>query len=213
MAFKKYCKIPVPFKRSEEGYKEIIHGVWNSEAIELCKDLKWIFTEKVDGTNTRIHWNGHRFEVGARDDDSAIPSTFYRWFNEYFNTDSMEEMFEQLFGEKTVTLFGEWYGKGIQKVGSAYVSDGNKFILFDAAVQGAYINRDSLERLAKTLSLDIVPIIMQGTLEDAISFIKTGPKSTLGDCRMEGVVGILPENLYDHQGNRLIVKIKCKDFA
>lgn len=52
----KYHKIETVFKRDEEGSKKLIPGKFRSEAIEFLADNEWCFTEKIDGTNIRVHW-------------------------------------------------------------------------------------------------------------------------------------------------------------
>jgi hypothetical protein len=49
-------------------------------------------------------------------------------------------------------------------------------------------------------------------MDDAVAFVKSKPQSTIGTAPMEGVVGRLPEELFDRRGNRLIVKVKVRDF-
>lgn len=130
---------------------------------------------------------------------SNIPSKLVEWFNTTFCNNEMEELFEQ--------KFGEGYGAGIQAVGKEYLPATNDFIMFDAMVNGQYVNNEDSMQIAKH-----VPVICTGTIEDCVELIKTNPQSRLGSCTMEGVVGRLPLNMYDGRGNRMIVKIKCRDF-
>ena len=58
-----------------------------------------------------------------------------------------------------------------------------------------------------------MPIVLTGTINDAVEFIKSCPKSTIGTANMEGVVGRPKIEMRDRCGNRIIVKIKVKDFA
>ena len=46
-----YHKIDAPFKRSEDGTKKLMVGVFRDETVEYLKDAQWCLTEKVDGTN------------------------------------------------------------------------------------------------------------------------------------------------------------------
>ena len=43
-----------------EGNKKLIEGKFRNECVEYLKDNDWIFTEKIDGTNVRVHWDGHK---------------------------------------------------------------------------------------------------------------------------------------------------------
>lgn len=206
-----YNKIETVFNRDINGTKKLIEGNFRNETVEFLKDNIWTFTEKIDGTNIRVHWDGHKVEFGGRTDKADIPKFLLERLNELFNNNETEELFEQLFGEKDVFLFGEGYGPRIQKNGSLYRNTVD-FILFDVMINGNYQSRSTVEELAKTFGLDCVPIIFEGTIQEAVDFVKTKPNSTFGTAPMEGVVGRPKIELKDRCGNRLIVKIKVCDF-
>lgn len=126
----------------------------------------------------------------------------------------MEEILEQLFGEKEVIFFGEGYGNNIQKCGKAYIPDNTSFILFDIYFPGSnvWLNRSNLEAIAKSLGVDLVPVICVGPLDNAVKFVKTHPKSSIGTANMEGLVCKPYVDMYDRNGKRIIVKIKACDF-
>ena len=48
-----YHKIETLFERDMEGSKKLIEGKYRNECVEFLAPCKWIFTEKVDGTNVR----------------------------------------------------------------------------------------------------------------------------------------------------------------
>lgn len=60
-----YPKIYGPYKRHTEGpdRNKLILGTWTSPELECLQHAEWYFTEKVDGTNIRVHWDGHRISV------------------------------------------------------------------------------------------------------------------------------------------------------
>ena len=207
-----YNKIETLWKRDLEGTKKLMPGVYNNPTVEYLKDNIWQFTEKIDGTNVRVYWDGHKVSFGGRTEDAQIPSHLVNKLNEMFLTDEVEQIFEQKFGEMPVMLFGEGYGPKIQKGGGKYRSDVS-FILFDVLISGNYQPRSSVEDIAKAFGIDIVPIIMEGTIEEAVEFIKTKPMSTIGTAPMEGVVGRPKMELRDRAGKRVIVKIKVKDIT
>ena len=119
-------------------------------------------------------------------------------------------MFEQKFGETPVILFGEGYGPKIQSGGS-YRKDVS-FILFDVLISGNYQPRESVEDIATAFGIDIVPIVLEGTIQDGVDYVKAKPKSTMGTAMMEGLVGRPKVEMRDRCGKRVIVKIKVKDF-
>ena len=53
---------------------------------------------------------------------------------------------------------------------------------------------------------------MIGKLQDGIEYVKTKPKSKIGTADSEGLVARPLHELKDRVGNRIIVKIKVKDF-
>lgn len=207
-----YNKIETLWKRDLEGTKKLMPGVYNNPTVEYLKDNIWQFTEKIDGTNVRVYWDGHKISFGGRTEDAQIPSHLVNVLNDMFLTDEVEQIFEQKFGEMPVMLFGEGYGPKIQKGGGKYRSDVS-FILFDVLISGNYQPRSSVEDIAKAFGLDIVPIIMEGTIEEAVEFVKTKPMSTIGTAPMEGLVGRPKMELRDRSGKRVIVKIKVKDIT
>lgn len=206
----KYNKIETLYSRDTEGTKKLIEGVFRNPAVKFLKDNEWEFTEKIDGTNIRIYWDGHKVYFGGRTDNASIPSHLQNRLDELFGTNETEQLFEQLFNDKEVYLFGEGYGPKINK-GGAY-RDSVDFILFDVMINGNYQPRKTVEEIARAFGLDVVPIIMRGTLQQAVDFVKTNPDSTIGTAKMEGLVGKPRIELNDRCGNRVIVKIKFKDF-
>lgn len=205
-----YNKIETLYERDMEGSKKLIEGKFRNPAVEFLKDNIWQFTEKIDGTNIRIHWDGHKVNYGGRTEAASIPAHLMNKLVEMFGTDEAEQIFEQKFGETEVILFGEGYGPKIQKGGS-YRSDVS-FILFDVLISGNYQPRSSIEDIAKAFGIDVVPIIFEGTIQEGVDFVKTAPKSTIGNADMEGLVGRPKVEMRDRCGKRVIVKIKAKDF-
>lgn len=210
---KEYTKIETVFNRDVDGTKKLIEGSFRNKAVEFLANNKWICTEKIDGTNIGIVWDGHRVSFQGRTEKAQIPAHLVNVLNEMFGNNQTEELFEQLFGEKNVILFGEGYGLKIQKGGS-YLPDRCSFILFDVYIVDSdiWLERENIEQIAKTFGIDVVPIVMVGTLYEAIEYVKGKPKSTIGTADMEGLVCKPEVDVLDRQGNRIIVKVKVVDF-
>ena len=94
---------------------------------EVLKDISWIWTEKIDGTNIRILWDGHDIRFGGKTDDAQIPTFLLNVLQTKFTAERMKEVFTDA---TEVCLYGEGYGVKIQK-GSHYLPDRTDFILFD----------------------------------------------------------------------------------
>lgn len=210
---KKYIKIETPFERDTEGSKKLIEGKWRSEAVQYLRNAWWQFTEKIDGTNISIVWDGHKVEFHGRTERAQIPAHLVNKLNELFGGNVNEELFEQTFGETPMILYGEGYGVKIQN-GGLYRDDVD-FILFDVYQPDSdiWLKREAVEGIAKIFGIDVVPIVLEGDIDKAIEYVKQKPMSTIGKAPMEGLVGRPEVELKDRCGKRVIVKIKVKDFA
>ena len=207
---KEYEKIETIFVRDEKT-KKLNENIYRNETIQFLKDIEWEFTEKIDGTNIRIIWDGHKVSYYGRTDKAQIPTQLMNKLIELFGGNINEEMFEQKFGATPVMLIGEGYGAKIQKGGGDYRQD-NNFILFDVCINNKYLSRDNVNDIANYFGIESVPVIFSGNLQKGIDFVKTKPNSTIGTAKMEGLVARPKVELYDKNGNRLIVKIKVCDF-
>ena len=205
-----YNKIDTLYKRDMEGSKKLLEGEFRNPTVEFLKDNVWQFTEKVDGTNVRIFWDGHNVQFGGRTDKAQMPAPLVNHLNSVFGTPEAEQIFEEKFGETPVILFGEGYGPKIQN-GGLYRNDVS-FIMFDVLIADNYQLRESVEDIAKAFGVDVVPIIFEGTIQEGVDFVKTNPDSTMGTAKMEGLVGRPKIEMRDRCGKRVIVKIKWEDF-
>ena len=210
---KEYTKIETVFERDMEGTKKLIEGKYRNETVAYLKDNEWICTEKIDGTNIGVIWDGHKVSYQGRTERAQGPTQLMNRLIELFGGSINEELFEQKFGEMQVILFGEGYGAKIQN-GGKYRSDVS-FILFDVYLpeQNLWLKRDAIEDIAKAFGIEAVPIVLKGTLQQAVDYVKSKPKSTIGEADMEGLVCRPAIDLLDRMGKRVIVKVKVADFA
>ena len=206
-----YNKIETLWKRDMEGTKQLLEGEFRNPTVEFLKDNVWQFTEKVDGTNIRIYWDGHTVTFGGRTERAQIPTHLLDFLLATFKTNEAEQIFEEKFGETPVILFGEGYGPKIQKGGGLYRNDVS-FILFDVHISGNYQPRETVEDVARSFGIDVVPIILEGTIQEGVNFVKQHPDSTMGTAKMEGLVGRPKIEMRDRCGKRVIVKIKWEDL-
>ena len=94
-----YNKIETLYERDMEGSKQLVEGKFRNPTVEFLKDNIWQFTEKIDGTNIRIHWDGHKVNYGGRTEAASIPAHLMNKLVEMFGTDEAEQIFDQKFGE------------------------------------------------------------------------------------------------------------------
>ncbi len=206
-----YHKIQSIFKRDMTSKrKTLLEGQWTIPEFEYLAGNQWVFTEKVDGTNIRVMFKDGSVTFGGRTDDAQIPAQLVTRLNERFLP--MAAKLAEVFPDGSAVLYGEGYGAKIQKGGGNYRPD-QDFVLFDVKVGDWWLQRADVEDVAAKLGLDVVPIIGEGTLHDAVASAKAGIRSTWGDFQAEGIVARPKTELKTRSGHRLIAKIKCRDFA
>lgn len=214
---KKYHKINSLFKRDAKG--NFILGEFSTPEFEYLFENEWIGTEKIDGTNIRIHWDGQNVKIGGRTDNAQIPSFLLERLNYLVERFNWISAFDDPVVHGTegnpivdITLYGEGYGAKIQKSGGLYIRDGVDFILFDVRIGSWWLKRQDVDEIANKLRIDSVPVVFRGTLPEAIEFIKPGFDSTIGEAKSEGLVLVPAVDLFTRRGDRVITKLKTKDF-
>lgn len=174
----------------------------------------WVIQEKIDGTNIRIFKNG---EIRGRTDQATIPLELLQYLQSIFTP----EKIQSLFGDKNVILFGEGYGAKIQRFGSQYL-DHQSFILFDAYINGMWVNIDKIPGIAEAFGVRYAPYIpwnenlglIEWEINDIIKFVQSKPKSLISqkELMIEGIVAKPYPILLFQNGDPLYWKLKCKDF-
>ena len=207
---REYPKIETIFSRDTEGTKKLILGTYRDETVKYLRFNDWQFTEKIDGTNISVEWDGHAVSFHGRTEKAQIPKHLLEYLEKTFLTTEAEELFEQTYGDKNVILYGEDYGAKIQNGGN-YRSDVS-FILFDVLIGDNWQEREWVEKTAKMFGIDVVPVVFVGSLEEGIDYVMEHHPSTIGTAMMEGIVGRPMVEMRDRLGERIIVKIKWEDF-
>ena len=118
--------------------------------------------------------------------------------------------------EVPVYIYGEFFGKKIQKGGN-YDKDKNRFNIFDICVQGWYVPINMLNDYAAKLGLDVAPYIGQMSIPEAEKMVIEGfktlvPNVSNPDYLEEGIVARPVIPIKDPRGKRIIVKIKTCDY-
>jgi hypothetical protein len=229
----KYPKIETVYQRDMDGTKKLLDGVFRSDVVCLLSACPlWVAYEKLDGSNHQIFWDGHTITLGGRTENSNIPKPVVEYFENKFNNNETEELFEQIFGDKPMVLYFEAIGNKIQTYGKHY-GDEPRFVLLDVY----NVNNDSwwnygteddtlpdcrsICAMANALGVEFKRIAKIGTIDDIIAYVKSKPMSMFAkegdELPMEGVVAVPCLELKDGNGERIIVKIKgcdhCEDWA
>jgi len=201
-----YHKIETLLNRDKTTFG-VIEGEWRLPEFEYLKDNQWEFTEKVDGTNIRVMWNGQALLWGGKTDNAQIPTFLLSRLQELFPPTKFVGIFPD-----PICLYGEGYGAKIQKGGGNYKSDGVDFILFDVKIGEWWLKREDVTGIASKLGVKVVPAVGYGTLTEAISKVKNGLNSQWGNFSAEGIVARPLTELQTRSGHRIIGKIKTRDF-
>lgn len=215
---KEYAKIPTLFVRGEDfqfkaGNDFVYEGLPNV-TFEFTKpefyELKHFeVTEKIDGTNVRVHLENGEFFYGGKSDSAEIPWRLLERMKYLFERERIKEMFEG----KKVTFFGEGFGEGIQnKVGPKYSSE-PEFILYDIYIDGFWLSFDNVRNIGAQLNIRTVPRLGLFTIAQIVDMCFKGFPSIIGNLPIcEGIVAKSPSGLFDRTGERIIFKLKYKDF-
>jgi hypothetical protein len=220
--YQPYHKINAIFKRHMSGPQKgkLIVGDWAVPEIEYLANNEWEFTEKVDGTNIRVYFDGATVDIRGRTDNAQIP----QGISDFIRANLPPRKFEEA-GLKDIVLYGEGYGPKIQS-GGLYRQD-QSFVLFDVKVGPWWLDRKNVDDIADKLGIESVPVLGYGTLYDAISIVRTGMTtagdrvvvygpghltSNWGDFEAEGIVARPTVSMFSRKGERIIAKIKARDF-
>lgn len=211
---RQYPKIETLFQRDEN------HKVTDVLKNPILADIDpWVVTEKIDGMNIRI---GYRRgdpvpTIAGRTDNAAIPGDLSKWIYVNLPSAKMDTLLKEDSDAQTqIVLFGEGYGAGIQK-GGCYRPD-KSFILFDVLIDvgphGAFwMPPAEVEQVAAKLGIDHVAHLGNMSLPEIVDFVRAGFHSRIGGEPAEGIVARPRAVLYDARGNRIILKLKTRDFS
>ena len=212
-----YHKIQTIYKRNlSHPKKPLIEGEWTSDEFKYLAGNEWEFTEKVDGTNIRVVLSGGTVTFGGRTDAAQIPAKLVARLQEIFTPENVLKSFPYSNDVLSdIVLYGEGYGACIQKGGGMY-SPFQDFVLFDVRVGKWWLRRADVDEIAKSVGIKSVPVIGRGTLHDAVALAKQGIESAWSRFQAfeaEGIVARPAVEMLDRAGNRIIAKIKCRDFS
>lgn len=207
-----YPHINSVFKREEKGRDNpFVEGLWSNPEFFYLAGNEWLGFEKVDGMNIRVYLNEGNLIYKGRTDKARLPTELLDRLNELFlpNLDRIKERFPS-----GTCFYGEGYGGKIQN-GGKYKAKSD-FVLFDIRIGNLWVKRIDLEGISNSLKLDLVPLIIRNDLFSMISEVRTGFLSSWSNGKneflAEGLICIPSCPLKSRFGNRIITKIKHKDF-
>lgn len=180
----------------------------------------WLLTEKLDGTNIRLHHQKGRaanLYFKGRDDRSQMPCDFLEYLQDTF---TQERIFQALDPDfRSFTIFGEGIGGRIQKTGPRYGQ--MRLVLFDVHVEtpngeSLWLDYPDVASIASNLGLASAPIIaVDAEVPAIVNLVRDGFPSLEAEdhtFEAEGVVARTHPILLTRRGARLMWKLKTKDF-
>lgn len=192
-------KLIVPEKGQDEAYR--------TPLLAYMAELPWVYTRKVDGENIRVKWDGEQALWNGKSNNFQCSAEFTDFMNNTF----IEEIFEEKFGrDKTIILFGEKMGPKTQ--GNELNLKEDTFVLFDVNIDGTWLR-----------GVDVVEVAGYFGIPSAYRFMLHGQAPTplrelISKCAngefkdWEGIVAKPCVECKDYKGNRVIVKIKNRDY-
>lgn len=170
---------------------------------------QWEVTEKIDGTNVRIILKDQKLYFAGKTEKAELPNHLLEKLKTIFTEEKLLETFEG----KDVTLYGEGFGAKIQGgVGEKYSHEA-EFILFDIRIGNYWLLYNDLEKIASKLGINVVPLLGYFDMETIVKMVTDGFPSKMGDLPIcEGIIAKTKLGLNDRNNDRIIFKLKHKDF-
>ena len=181
------------------------------EEVEYLKDLPWYGTEKYDGMNIRVFYDGYDISFYGRSDKSELPKEVNDLLHSCF--DKTTTIFEENFGDSEVILFLECYGGKIKasKKRNWYNSTEETLVGLDVMIDGKFLNRTKISEIFDLFSIPSIELIKFESLVQAIDYVENKSNRIEGEAYFEGLVLTPIYPLYI-KGSRIIVKVKCSLF-
>jgi RNA ligase-like protein len=209
MSGTEYHKIYAPYQRHISGPdRGKFNGLWARPEFDGLQNQDWIWSEKINGRSARIIWDGHRPRFGGRTDEADMPMAGIEHLASVFT----EEMLEQQFHDNAAVIYGELCGNNMAS-GSGVYGMNPRFIIFDIKIGEWWMLPEKVDEIAYQMGLERAHTVLIGSVHEAVEVIRSGLHSILGQFPMEGLVGRPPYGLTARDGDRLLMKIKTKDFV
>lgn len=195
---------------------------WNDFKIGefSCPEFKylftndWVWSEKLDGTNIRLYLsmtdNALVVNVRGRTEKANIPKPLMDWISTWVETNSSKILNTFSFTDNSIIIL---YGEGVgEKIQSGQAFGKQHFKLFDVYIDNYWLEKSAVAEIGTALNLDTAPYWI-GTIQDAIDKVKSLPKSAFGDFIVEGYVGQPAVRLFNAKCERIVTKVKVRDFV
>lgn len=116
-----YHKIKTVFSRDPKTrFKTIIDGEFAMPEFKFLQNNRWIYTEKVDGANVRVMYDGRAITFGGKTDQAQLQTGLFNRLNDRFlpQVNQFGKIFTGTLDDIKVCLYGEGTGPKSRKVAS-----------------------------------------------------------------------------------------------
>ena len=221
LKIKTYPKIRSLFKRDKD-FKFTERFVSSSLKEFSEGHFKWSGYEKIDGMNIRIYCNYETniFKYFGRTEKAELPAHLVEELDGIVSSiKENKEAIVEAMGFNIFVLFGEGFGHKIQK-GGLYLGDKVACNMFDCYAyivraeqyKGFWLDEEKLTELLEILKLQKPPSLGKISTAEAVEKVKKGFSSQYGTAPAEGLILKTDFPVFDSFGERMIFKVKTKDF-
>lgn len=213
----------------EQRYQKM-PNIYRKEAQNIFSLNEVVVTEKVDGTNFSVGRNSDGFVVmNSRNNVMWIDKQLTSGPDHILQFDGFGavDRFKELHGEvlekikdlpKGTLIFGEFYGRGIQK--RINYGEEKLFVFFDVWQKGDYLPFSEAKEIIQSLGLPLVPLLYKGKPGLKIFEKLQNLPSTQAQLNgvsepqiQEGIVISSSDGQKDKWGERIACKYKSEQFA
>lgn len=219
-----YTKIQSIYKRDEKG--NFIIGVFSCPEFDMLFNAKWKAYQKIDGTNISYYWNGHELRIDGKTENAQTDKEVMNMLKKKITAEMLSKAFPPKYDENgtekpfNVIIYGEAYGKKIQKVGSRFLKDGHDFRIFDILIVDScgkkwWLETEVVEEICNSLGVEMPVSYGVMTLAEAEKMVIKGWEDPIAEdstLPIEGLVLRPVVQLFNKKGERVMVKVKTCDY-
>jgi len=177
---------------------------------------QWEVTEKIDGTNIRIGWDGKETVTftGRENKNSRLPGPETGVPQLLESTFTVDRFLAGEHPHQPMVIFCEAFGPKIGKYGHLY-GDQPALAVLDVLAGSWWLQRDTMTNVAAMFGLQLPPLLdAKASLAEASDLVQSGLRSQFGreEFWAEGIVARPALGVLDRSGRPIRVKIKNDYF-
>lgn len=206
MQFKKFSSLENTYNKS----------IVSKVVYEGLDGGNWMVTSKIHGANFGFWYNGEEFKVSSR--TQFVDGSFFGCqpvINKH--EDAFKEWYHKTYpeGGKTVAIYGELFGTGIQK--EIFYGE-KKFRAFDVVIDDVVVDKVGAQFIVAEAGFEFVPVLFVGSFAECMAVNNVyrsllTPPEFEGDNFEEGNVIEPIDVKYFKNGKRVYLKNKTSAFT